>query len=130
MSIRTMWRSLIDEIEAGANLKAAELRHGLTLIEAAALDQTRAELATVVGTVNVDSYLQEAVEMGKLGILPGDLETWARVYYRARNLGLDDNDTYMRLLRTEAEREGPDAPDEAFDQFVEWLHENDPKEKP
>ena len=104
MSIRTAWKALMSGVESIAVLRTAELKNGLTLIEAAALDTARVELAMVVGRINVDTYLNGAVEMAKLGIWPDELELMARLYRRAQMVGLDNNETLVRVLKAEGKR--------------------------
>ena len=71
-----------DTIAAMFELRAAEIRTGITLVEAVALDARLAELSKIGDPAEL---LALAVEAGKLGLTVADIEPMARTWYLAQS---------------------------------------------
>ena len=73
---------LFDTIAAMLDLHAAEIRTGITVVKAVALDERLAELSMVGDPAEL---LDIAVEAGKLGLTVADIEPMARNWYLAQS---------------------------------------------
>lgn len=68
------WKAFWGSIAAELDRHAAELRTGVTLIEAVAADKFETELRAVVGAEYADEYRQVALEAAKCGLRPSEAE--------------------------------------------------------
>lgn len=89
-----MIRNFFDTISAMFELRATEIRTGITLTEAVAADATRVELLAITGSQHeVQKALEMSVELAKNGINdPELLEQMIRYWYRGQMLGISHDD--------------------------------------
>ncbi|MEO5920639.1 MAG: hypothetical protein ABIQ01_05790 [Pseudolysinimonas sp.] len=79
----------LDTLTARFELRTAELRAGVTLIEAAAVDRFETDLLAVTGPLGRDDVRALAIEAAKMGLRTTDLVPMAQVYHRAQAVDLD-----------------------------------------
>jgi len=65
-----MIRAWIEAFTAALDLRAAEMRAGILLIEAVAAEKFTLDLRAVVGTESVDEYREIALDAAKCGLRP------------------------------------------------------------
>lgn len=88
-------KAVLDSFAAALDLKATEIRTGITLIEAVAVNEFENELWMVANTEQERADLREiAIEAGKLGIAKAsELQPMIRAHYlavyRFQKLGMD-----------------------------------------
>jgi hypothetical protein len=89
-----MIRKFFETISAMIDLRATEIREGITLAEAVAADATRGELLAVTGSqFEVQKALEMSVELAKNGINDSELlEQMIRYWYRGQMLGISHED--------------------------------------
>ena len=97
---------LFDTITAMLDLKAAEIRTGITLVEAVALDAQLADLSKVGDPAEL---LAIAVEAGKLGLTVDDIGPMAHLWYLTRALGLTESEIRGTYSITQRHQKGDRA---------------------
>lgn len=82
-----MIRAWIATFTAALDLRAAEMRTGISLVEAVAKEFTN-ELRAIVGIESVDEYREIALDAAKYGFTPEDahdaFNQWLRTPHRMR----------------------------------------------
>ena len=98
---------LFDTIAAMLDLHAAEIRTGITVVKAVALDKRLADLSKVGDPAEL---LDIAIEAGKLGLREADLEPMARLWYMTKSRGVTEADIRAIHLIIRKHQEGHQTP--------------------
>ena len=105
-AIKRLWAALTDEVAAISELRAAELREGINLVQAVSADEKLNQLRMVTNTeAGAQDLLETAVELGKCGVTSDLIEPLITTYYAATSRGVtpqDMRDFSLILLRHEA----------------------------
>lgn len=92
-AIKRVWAALTDEVIAQAELRAAELRTGVSLIEAISADEKLGQLRLVTNTeAGAQDLLEVAVELGKCGVTSDLIGALVNAYWTTVSRGITDRD--------------------------------------